>query len=120
MAWAELGTLVSRWHGQVHKAAELRPGTLLKLLEAADAFHHPERLEALLLACKADFRGRLGKEEAPYSQADRIRAACAAAAVITARDLINAGQAPGPRLGEVLFQKRVETIRRTLPLAEPS
>jgi tRNA nucleotidyltransferase (CCA-adding enzyme) len=115
MAWAELGTLVARWHGQVHKAAELRPGTMLTLLEAADAFHHPERLEALLLACEADFRGRLGKENAAYPQADRIRAAATAAATITARDLIKAGHAPGPRLGEVLFQKRAETIRQTLP-----
>lgn len=119
MAWAELGTLVARWHGQVHKAAELRPGTMLKLLEAADAFHHPERLEALLLACEADFRGRLGKENTAYPQADHIRTAATAAARITARDLINAGHAPGPRLGEVLFQKRAEAIRRALPCIEP-
>lgn len=119
IAWAELGTLVARWHGQVHKAAELRPGTLLKLLEAADAFHHPERLESLLLACEADFRGRLGKENAPYPQADHIRAAAMAAARVTARDLITTGHAPGPRLGEVLFQKRAEAIRRALSCVEP-
>lgn len=62
-AYGELGALVARWHITVVRAAELRPGTLLEVLEAADAFHRPERLEALLLACEADSRGRLGHED---------------------------------------------------------
>lgn len=114
MAWAELGELTARWHGQVHKAAELRPGTLLKLLKAADAFHRPERLDALLTACQADYRGRTGKEDAPYPQADLVRRARDAAAAVTARALIASGHVPGPNLGDVLFQRRAEAIRDAL------
>ena len=38
------------YHAKVHRAAELRPGTLLELLEATDAFRRVERFERLLLA----------------------------------------------------------------------
>lgn len=114
MAWAELGELTARWHGQVHKATELRPSTLLKLLEAADAFHRLERLDALLTACTADFRGRTGNEDAAYPQADLVRRARDAAAAVTARTLIAAGHAPGPKLGDMLFQRRAEEIRDAL------
>jgi tRNA nucleotidyltransferase (CCA-adding enzyme) len=46
--------LVARWHGTVHRAAELRPATLLDLLTAADALRRPERLGWLLAACECD------------------------------------------------------------------
>jgi len=46
--------LAARWHGVVHRAAELRPATLLDVLFAADALRRPERLDALLAACAAD------------------------------------------------------------------
>nr|MCU0761331.1 multifunctional CCA addition/repair protein [Steroidobacteraceae bacterium] len=39
----ELARLVMRFHTHVHRAPELRPSTVLELLEAADAFRRPER-----------------------------------------------------------------------------
>ncbi len=52
--------LAARWHGVVHRAAELRPATLLDLLGAADALRRPERLDVLLAACAADACSRPG------------------------------------------------------------
>ena len=52
--------LAARWHGVVHRAAELRPATLLDLLSAADALRRPERLDTLLAACAADACSRPG------------------------------------------------------------
>ena len=112
--FAELGALAARLHGLLHKVAELRPGTILEVLEAADAFHHPERLEALLAVGEADRRGRLGHGNFPYPQAAIWRRARNAAAAVTARDLITAGDAPGPDLGPKLFQRRAEAIRAAL------
>ncbi len=112
--WAELGILSARWHGLVHKVAELRHGTVLDILEATDSFHRPERLDALLIAAEADKRGRLGNEDASYPQAELWRRALAAATVVTARDLVDAGHAPGPKLAELLFQRRAEAIRKAL------
>ncbi len=112
--FAELGAAAARLHGLLHKVTELRPGTVLEVLEAADAFHRPERLEALLIVGEADRRGRLGYASALYPQAAIWRRARDAAAAVTARDLVNAGHAPGPDLGQKLFQRRAEAIRGAL------
>src|SRR5688572_24768063 len=56
----ELAVLVARHHGVVHKAAELRPQTVLKLITETDGIRQPDRFDELLLACEADARGRKG------------------------------------------------------------
>ena len=58
--YRELAVLASLWHGHVHRAVELRPRTILKMLEGCDAFRRPERFRELLVACEADYRGRGG------------------------------------------------------------
>ena len=83
-AWRELGCLVAEYHTHCHKALELRPDTVLKVLERTDAFRRPERFENFLLACEADARGRLGLEDRDYPQADYLRGAFRAAAGIDA------------------------------------
>ena len=110
----DLGVLAARWHGHVHRAEEIRPGTMLRLLEAADAFKRPERLEALLIVSEADHRGREGRQDEPFPQADIVRRAFAAARPITARDLVDAGHEPGPDLGQLVAQKRIEAIKAAL------
>lgn len=113
--WAELGQLAATWHGLIPKVAELRPGTVLEVLSAADAFHRPERLDALLVVAEADRRGRIGREEEEaFPEASRWRRALAAANTVTARDLIASGHQPGPGLAAVLFQRRAEAIRGAL------
>ena len=77
-----MGRLVSQYHTHCHRATQLRADTLLKLLESLDAFRRPTQLTQFLLACEADARGRTGFEERPYPQADRVRAAFAAASAI--------------------------------------
>ena len=80
--FAAIGRLVSQYHTHCHRAGQLRADTLLKLLEALDAFRRPLQLTQFLLACEADARGRTGFEERPYPQADLVRAAFAAASAI--------------------------------------
>lgn len=83
----DLALLVARYHGDVHRAAELRPGTVLKLLSAVDIFRKPERFEAFIAACSSDFHGRTGREDQPYPQADILRAAAAAARAVNAGEI---------------------------------
>ncbi|MFO1394661.1 MAG: multifunctional CCA addition/repair protein [Steroidobacteraceae bacterium] len=109
----ELAVLAARLHGRVHRSTEMRPGTLLELLEAADAFRRVERFERLLLACEADARGR-GAElrERPYPQAAllrRVREAAAAARL----DPGHAGDA-GPVIAERIRAARIDAIRSAL------
>ena len=75
----DLAAIVAREHGNVHRAMELRPETVVKLLERCDAIRKPVRFLEALKACEADARGRLGREEAPYPQAALLAGALDAA-----------------------------------------
>jgi tRNA nucleotidyltransferase (CCA-adding enzyme) len=80
--YRELAVIVARYHGIVHRALELRPGTVLDFLEGSDAFRRPTRFAQALLACEADARGRTGFEARPYPQRALLSAARDAAAAV--------------------------------------
>ena len=106
---ADLAAAACRYHLDAHRALELRPGTLLRLLEKLDAMRRPQRLHEFLLVCEADARGRLGKDAAPYPQAARVRAALAAAQSVSTAPLLAQGL-QGPALGEALRAARCRAI----------
>jgi tRNA nucleotidyltransferase (CCA-adding enzyme) len=106
---AKVAELVCRFHLNVHRAFELRPETLLDMLERIDAFRRVERLDKLLLACEADKRGRLGFEESPYPQAGYVRFARDAAAAIDARPFVEQGL-NGEAIGDAVRKARVKAI----------
>ena len=104
----DLAILVTRYHAHCHRAAELRDDTLLETLEALDAFRRPERVEAFVLACEADARGRTGYEHRPYPQADIFRRAFAAARAVDTAALA-AGRS-GPEIGAAIRDARIRAI----------
>lgn len=107
----DLAVQAARHHARVHRAAELRPGTILELLEMTDAFRRAGRFERLLLACEADARGR-GPElrAAPYPQAGLLRRARDAAAAVKLDPAVLAHD-KGPIIAERLRAARIEAIR---------
>ncbi len=109
-AYRELAVAVTRYHLHYHRAAELRPTTLLKMLNALDAFRRPERFEQFINACEADSRGRAGFEDAHYEQPDILRRARLAAAAVTAEALLAKGL-KGPAIGEQLNKLRAAAIK---------
>jgi tRNA nucleotidyltransferase (CCA-adding enzyme) len=109
----EVALTVAKLHTNVHRALELRPATLLKLIEQADYFRRPERLELMLRACECDARGRAGLEEREYPQAERIRRAARAAAAVDAGAIALA--APSREdIKPRIHQARVAAIRAVL------
>jgi len=116
--YRELAILTARYHPQVHRVAEQRPSTLLKLLESVDAFRRPERFRELLLACESDARGRAGLESQPYPQAEFLLQARDAAAAVTLSEE-ERQSLQGPFLGERLREKRlaaVTAVKETSPI----
>jgi tRNA nucleotidyltransferase (CCA-adding enzyme) len=98
----DVARLVARFHGDMHRVEELRADTMLSVLERCDALRRPERFELILLACEADYRGRLGWEERDYAAAPVWRAALAAVRAVDAGGIAKAttsegGDAPGHR-----------------------
>jgi tRNA nucleotidyltransferase (CCA-adding enzyme) len=107
----DLAVMAARQHAKVHRIAELRPATVLDLLEQVDAFRRPERFERLVLACEADARGR-GPDLriAPYPQAALLRGARdAAAEVRLAPDVL--ARETGPVIAERLRTARLAAIK---------
>lgn len=100
---------VCEYHLHCHKAFELRPQTIFKLLRALDALRRPERFEQFLESCEADARGRLGLEDREYPQVDYLRAAREAAASVAPKALIEQGFA-GAELGKALDRERLNAL----------
>jgi tRNA nucleotidyltransferase (CCA-adding enzyme) len=109
----ELGAVVAREHGHIHRSESLNAAATLRLLERCDALRRPERFEQALLACECDARGRLGLEDAAYPQRERLSAALrkvlAVDATAAASRAIERG-ATGPAIGEAVRQARVAAL----------
>lgn len=114
--YRDLAVLVATYHTHCHRAMELRPGTVLKTLQALDAFRRPERFEQFLLACEIDARGRRGLENRPYPQATWLRTALKSAATVAARPFVERGL-QGAELAEAIRQARLRAIAEALRLS---
>ncbi|MBU3648390.1 MAG: multifunctional CCA addition/repair protein [Limnohabitans sp.] len=68
----ELAELVAREHGNIHQSGDFGAEAVLRLLVRCDALRRPERFLLALQACECDARGRLGKEDAAYTQGPRL------------------------------------------------
>jgi tRNA nucleotidyltransferase (CCA-adding enzyme) len=107
---SELARLVARYHGDVHRAAELRASTLLDLLLAADALRRPERLDGLLRACSADALSRPGRRGESYAPGERLRAALAVVRDVDS-GAIAAAHPDSPELPQRIRTARLEALR---------
>jgi tRNA nucleotidyltransferase (CCA-adding enzyme) len=116
--YRDLSIIVARYHGNVHRAFELRPSTILGILEKADAFRRGERFTQALIACEADSRGRLGLEKNPYPQRHYLQAARDAAATVkpTPEDLADNA---GPLIAERVHQRRLKAITELTGTLKP-
>lgn len=102
---------VCAYHLHCHRAFELRPQTIMKMMRSLDALRRPERFENFLRACEADARGRQGLEHRDYPQTHFLRAAREAAAAVTADTLIAQGY-EGAKLGRALDRARIGAIAK--------
>lgn len=106
----ELALLVGEYHTHGHRALELRPSTLLELLQSFDVYRRPQRFEDFIMACEMDARGRLGLEDRAYPQADYLRGAAQAARSVAVQPLVAKGY-KGSALGEALKAARLEALK---------
>ena len=112
-AHRQMAELVCEYHSHCHRAAELRISTILKVLQALDAFRRPQRLDNFLLACEADARGRLGFENSAYPQADIFRVCFAAAKQVDIKDLVST-ETSGKEIQRQLKSRREQAIGKAL------
>ncbi len=108
--YEDLGKIASEFHLHLHRIEELKPNTIVKVLERTDAFRRPERFEQFLLVCEADYRGRTGFEQRDYPQADLMRRAFQACLTIKPQDLLAKGYS-GKALGDEIHRERVSLVK---------
>ena len=108
-ACRDLALLASKFHTQVHHAYELKPSTLLKMLNLCDAWRKPQRFAEFLDICRADSRGRTGFEDEAYPQADYVWQAFELANNIEVKKIVAAGY-QGAAIKEQLDKQRVAVI----------
>lgn len=107
--YKDLALMVAQWHTHCHRALELKPATILKVLQSNDAFRRPERFQQFLLCCEADARGRTGFENRAYPQADCFRAALKAAQAIDIT-AIQQGGFSGKAFGDEVNRRRLQNL----------
>ena len=117
VAYRQLAQAVARDHGNAHRALELRPDTLLEIIERTDALRRPQRFAQFLLACEADHRGRTGYEDRPYPQAARLQRAFEAARGVDVRPLVERGLT-GEAMRSALRQARARAIAAAIKVDE--
>lgn len=105
----ELALLVGQYHTHGHRALELKPSTVLDLLQSFDVYRRPQRFEEFIVACEMDARGRKGFEDRSYPQAEYLRGAAEAARQVAVQPLLDKGY-QGQELGEALKRERLDTL----------
>nr|WP_314623679.1 multifunctional CCA addition/repair protein [uncultured Noviherbaspirillum sp.] len=110
----ELALMAAREHGNVLRAQELRPATIVKMLERCDAFRKPQRFVDMLQVAECDHRGRTGFEAHPFPQRQRLQAAMEAARAVNAGAIAQAtskNHAGQPsRIPEAIHQARIAAV----------
>ena len=84
----QLALLVAAEHGNIHRSLELNAMGCLHLLMRCDALRQSSRFEAVLICCQADTQGRLGFENKPYLQIERLLLALKAAKSVQGNSVI--------------------------------
>ncbi len=111
----ELAEVVAREHGHIHASASLGAAAALRLLVRCDALRRPERFGQVLQACMCDARGRLGWQERPYPQAERLQALLQAALSIDTAEVARQAQVEGlsgAQVGERIEAARTDALTR--------
>lgn len=106
----DLAMLVAREHGNIHRVMDMSAAALVRLFERSDALRKPARFAEALQACLADIRGRLGLEEQPYPQAERLRVALVAARSVDAGAVAQRFASQASRIKDAVHEARVAAV----------
>ena len=114
----DLGLLVAEYHGHCHRVFELKPVTILRILQKSDAFRRPQRFEKFIVACESDARGRKGLEDQEYPQANYLRNALQVVAGISARDF-SRDALSGIEIGKAIDKARLAALQEYKSMSQP-
>jgi tRNA nucleotidyltransferase (CCA-adding enzyme) len=100
---------VMQYHTHCHKVSELKPVTLVDLLNTLEVFKAHNQFPEFLLACEADAKGRTGLENKPYPQANYLRNAANIATNVDTTAVLN-DNLQGAEIGEAIRRLRIQAV----------
>jgi tRNA nucleotidyltransferase (CCA-adding enzyme) len=110
----DLARITAREHGNVARAFELRPDTLVKLFERCDAFRKLQRFHDMLLATECDQRGRAGFADRPFPQAAYLTDALRVARGVDAGAVARQYAGKPERIPDAVRAARVAAVKHHL------
>ncbi|WP_288409117.1 multifunctional CCA addition/repair protein [uncultured Herbaspirillum sp.] len=115
----DLALMTAREHGNVGRAFEMRPDTLVKFFARCDAFRKPQRFLDMLRASECDHRGRTGLEQQAFPQAAYLEGALQAAQQIDAGAIAQQQTQP-QRIAEAILAARTEQVAAYVQQQRPA
>ncbi|MEW6982406.1 multifunctional CCA addition/repair protein [Colwelliaceae bacterium 6471] len=115
--YKSLALKVCEHHLHCHKAFQLKASTLLRIFNQIDIWRKVEEFDDFILACKADFNGRLGLEQQPYPQEKYLRDCANAARRVTATEFVEQGL-QGKAIKDAMNHARLDAITAVKQQAE--
>ena len=103
----------AEYHTHIHLIFEMKATTILKVIEAFDAFRKPELFNYFLLAGEADSRGRTGYEDSDVPQIAAFQRCFTAAQAITAKPFVEQGL-QGPDISHAIHRHRQKAIEQAM------
>lgn len=106
-----LALAVSEYHLHMHKMFELRPQTVLRMLEKTRSLMDDERAQQVANCCIADARGRTGFENRDYTQAALFIEYQQAAKSVNGGEIAK-GFSDGQQIQKAIHDARILEIKR--------
>lgn len=114
--WQQQAERVTEWHGLIHQGLTserrpfLKPKTYLKVLKCCGALKNLSGFKDILLACKADAKGRLGFESIVYPQLEFWLALARAASEVDNKAIVQQGL-QGAEIAKAIEEERLKLIK---------
>ena len=109
--YQSLALAVSEYHLHMHKMFELRPQTVLKMLEKTRSLMDDNRAQQIADCCIADVRGRTGFENRDYTQAALYLEFQQAAKSVNGGEIAK-GYSDGQQIQKAIHEARLIEIKR--------
>jgi tRNA nucleotidyltransferase (CCA-adding enzyme) len=115
----DLALMTAREHGNVGRARELRPSTIVTLFERCDAFRKPQRFVDMLHASACDHFGRTGFENVPFPQIAYLQAALGAAQTVDGGKIAQCHADQPQNIPVAIRAARVDEVRKLIDSLAP-
>ncbi|MBB3212528.1 tRNA nucleotidyltransferase (CCA-adding enzyme) [Herbaspirillum sp. Sphag1AN] len=115
--YRDLALITAREHGNVGRAFELRPATIVDLITRCDGWRKPQRFDDMLLASECDRRGRTGFEEVSFDQRPYLLGALQVAQAVDAGAIAGRLREQPQRIPEAILAARIAAVKAYVEVA---